>query len=106
MKAVVPSQQPGVRLTEPGDEDERLNYVEMEPFTPEDFEKAFKDKKQKTFYVTTDLEEALKYLKETKNHCIDILTSNSLYLKFHVVVFFLIKGEGRPIKTHIVPIHF
>jgi hypothetical protein len=66
MKPLAPSQQPGIKLQQPGDDDDRLNYDEMVPYTEEAFTKALQQGKVTTFYVTESLEEVVEYVNREK----------------------------------------
>ena len=86
MRPVTASTPPPHRLVFPGDDDDRTDYVDMEPFTLEAFEAAVKAKKAKEFY-TENIEEALKLAAE-KHQCKKQLGSKanelsrfSVYLK-------------------------
>ena len=65
MRLVVGDMKPERRLCiqEDGDgDDERINYEEMTPFTPEAFDAAIQSKKAQVFY-TTDIRKALEHAK-------------------------------------------
>ena len=51
MRPLAPAVDPGIRLSMPGDEDERLNYEEMSPYSKEAFEQALNQGTARIFYV-------------------------------------------------------
>jgi hypothetical protein len=66
MRPLAPAEEPGVKLHQPSEDDDRLNYDEMIPYTAEAFARALQIGKVTSFYVTESLQEVVEYAHQQK----------------------------------------